>query len=93
MNEEQASKAPDPEAYDHGPLRTYEITWTNGHVEQVKGHQVMSSGMTDGLFGHSPRRPRFTIHGEFDGHWLLVLTAPEDDVRIIRDVTAGEWVL
>lgn len=30
---------------------------------------------------------RFTIHGEFDGHWRLVLSAPEKELHMLRDVT------
>ncbi|MCW2903356.1 MAG: hypothetical protein JWO67_5621 [Streptosporangiaceae bacterium] len=78
------------EGFGHGPLQTFEITWQNGHVEKVQGHQVSHSG--GALFGERGPR-RFAIHGDFDGHWTLVITAPEDDTRIIRNVTAGEWVL
>lgn len=81
------------ERHDYGPLRTYEITWMNGHIERVQGHQVHHSGNIPLLFGGRPERARFTIHGEFDGRWRMVLTAPEEDVRTIRDVTEGEWVL
>lgn len=77
--------------HDYGPLRTYEITWQNGHVEKVQGHQVQFSG--GGMFGE-PEPKRFTIHGMFPGrHWRLVISAPEEDVRIVRDVTEGEWVV
>lgn len=79
-----------PEEYDNGPLQTFEITWLNGHVEQVRGHQVTTTG-GGGILGPGPRR--FTIHGDIHGHWRLIITALEDDVRIIRNVTEGEWVL
>ena len=81
------------ERFDYGPLQTYEITWQNGHVERVQGHQVLHSGGVESLFGRPEKPSRFSIHGEFEGHWRLIITAPEDDVRIIRNVTAGEWVL
>jgi hypothetical protein len=82
------------EKYDYGPLQTYEITWQSGHVERLQGHQISyTGGAIEALFGRPEKPRRFTIHGEFDGHWRLVITAPEDDVRIIRNVTAGEWVV
>lgn len=81
------------EKYDHGPLRTYQITWRSGHVETVQGHQVTHTGGAYDLFNHGPARPaRFTIHGDFEGHWRMVLTALEDDVVSIRDVTDGERI-
>lgn len=76
--------------YDYGPLQTFEITWQNGHVEKVQGHQVTTTG-GGGIFG--PGRKRFSIHGEINGHWQLVISALEDDVRIIRNVSQGEWVV
>lgn len=82
------------DTYNYGPLRTYEITWRSGHVETVQGHQITFSGGMYDLLGHGPRRPvRFHIRGEFDGCWLLVLSALEDDVSAIRDVTDGERII
>ncbi|KAB2347300.1 hypothetical protein [Actinomadura rudentiformis] len=79
--------------YDHGPLRTYEIVWRSGHVETVQGHQVSFSGGQYALFDNGPKAPvRFHIHGQFDGHWRLVLAELEDDVAIIRDVTEPEQI-
>jgi hypothetical protein len=81
------------EKFDHGPLRTYEIVWQSGHVETVQGHQVHFTGTADAVFNQGVKRaPRFTIHGEIDGHWRLVLSGLEDDVATIRDVTAPEQV-
>lgn len=79
-------------AFDRGPLQTYEIHWVSGHVETVQGHQVSWSG--GAMFGHSgPERPtRVMIHGEIDGHFRLVLSALEDDIRTIRNVTAAESI-
>jgi hypothetical protein len=80
------------EKYEYGPLRTYQITWKSGHIEEVQGHQVMISGGDD-LFGQSTRRPvRFTIHGMFPGDdWRFVISGLEDDVICIRDVTEPEF--
>lgn len=78
--------------FDYGPLRTYEITWRSGHVERVQGHQAILSG-GPALFGGRDKPTRFTIHGEINGRWLLVISALEEDVRIVRDVTEGEWVV
>jgi hypothetical protein len=78
------------ERYDYGPLRTYEVIWQSGHIETVQGHQVTFSGTADAMFGRPDRTPRFTIHGEIDDHWRMVLTGLEEDVATIRDVTVPE---
>lgn len=87
-------------SHDYGPLRTYEITWKSGHIETVQDHQVLFDSdrasfrsAFDGILGTATRAdlpPRFTIHGQFDEHWRLVLTAPEADLLSVRDVTGRE---
>lgn len=82
--------------YDYGPLQTYEVTWKSGHVERVQCHQITfhsrDTGISGGVLGvqvtHDDRRVQ--MHGQFDGRWLLVLSALEDDIRTIRLVTGGE---
>ena len=83
--------------HDYGPLRTYEITWKSGHIETVQGHQVMFGSsrlealtMLPGPLPTIP--PRFTIHGEFDGFWRMVISAPEEDLISVRDVTDREQI-
>ena len=88
--------------YDNGSLRTYEVTWKTGHIERFQGHQVMFgsdranvASLLGGAFGAVATSaetlpPRFTIHGQIDGHWRLVISAPEADLSSIRDVTADE---
>lgn len=83
--------------YDYGPLRTYEITWKNGHVERVQGHQVQMPHGGDldpfGLLGVATKRgttPRVTIHGQFGEHWRLVMSVDESLIAMVRDVTDGE---
>lgn len=78
---------------ERGEPEEYEVVWCNGHVDHFKAHQVtylggpFSFGAAD-----APRRVHF--HGEFDGKWVLVLSAPEDDILVIRNVTraSGEIV-
>jgi hypothetical protein len=91
----------DFEKYDHGPLRTYEITWKSGYIETVQGHQVMFGSdklnLGAGMFGAATAvreelEPRFTVHGEFDGRWRLVISAPEKDLLAVRDITDREQV-
>lgn len=83
--------------YDYGPLQTYEITWTSGHIEHIKAHQVTYSGDSVNLSPFSiatktsSRRVHF--HGSFEGQWLLVLSAREEDIAAIRLVTGGETFL
>jgi hypothetical protein len=83
--------------HDYGPLRTYEITWQTGHVERIQGHQLIlpppeGIGLFSPVINRVGHIRRITIHGEFDGRWLLMLAAAEEDIRTIRDVTAGEWI-
>lgn len=87
------------EKYDYGPLRTYEIIWNSGHTETLQGHQLLFESWGLGarglLFPGAPalQRPRMMIHGEFGGHWRLVLAVPEDDILSVRDVTDREEIL
>lgn len=84
-------------SYDHGPIDTYEIIWNSGHIEYVQAHQVLMpqddaiTDMFSGLFGSTRAnvKPRstWTFHGEIDGHWRLVLHAPAEDIRSVRNVT------
>ncbi len=85
-------------SYDHGPIDTYEIIWASGHVEYIQAHQVLMPPedlpfhLGGGLFGRTatevkaPRRA-WTFHGEIDGRWRLVLHAPAEDIRSVRNVT------
>ena len=78
----------DMEELDHGPLRTYEITWRDRPPEMVQGHQVMFDSSAISGFGAPPGQPKFRIHGMFPGrHWRMVLMGQEADVITIRDVT------
>jgi hypothetical protein len=84
--------------YDHGPLDTYEIVWTSGHVEYIQAHQVLLPPedsfpfkLGDGVYGSTgtTTRPRrgWAFHGEIDGHWRLLLSARAEDIRSVRNVT------
>lgn len=81
-------------SHDYGPLRTYEITWTSGHVERIHGHQVTWPPSAPPLFGttrtHTARR--VMVHGHVDGEWRLLLAAHPDDIRTVRDITHGEHI-
>lgn len=79
--------------YADKPPRTYEITWQSGHVERVIAHQVTWPGAGAAIFGvKDSRPPRIQFHAEVGGIWSLQLSCPEEDIRIIRDVTAGEAI-
>jgi len=73
---------------DRGPLQSYEITWTTGHVEVIQAHQVTWPDAA--LFGPPAENPRIAFHGEFDGRWQLVLSTAEADIARIRNVTVTE---
>ncbi|MEU7972197.1 hypothetical protein AB0B48_09150 [Micromonospora sp. NPDC049089] len=86
-------------SYDHGPVQTYEITWKSGHIESVLAHQVswprrgmalVAAGMLTGLGDDQPKPSVIHFHAEIDGHWLLTLSAHEDDIQTIRLVTQAE---
>jgi len=80
------------EHYDHGPLQTYEVIYTSGHVERVQAHQVLMphDDFDIGGFGIrtvSQLEKRWTFHGEFAGHWRMVLSVPAGDVKSVRNVS------
>lgn len=79
-------------SYDHGPLDTYEVIWNTGHVEYIKAHQVLLP--PDDLFSamipgatKTKGRDGWMFHGEVDGRWKLLLFAPAEDIRSVRNVT------
>lgn len=77
---------------DRGEPDLYEVTWQNGHVDRIQAHQVTETGgPMAGLFsGPASTPPRIQFHGEFDGHWRLVLSAARDDIRTIRNLTHAD---
>lgn len=86
-----------PSGYDYGPLQTYEITWTSGHIERVRCHQVSYSGRVAdlsawGMLSHHSEKStrRVHLHGYINRRWQLVLSAREDDIAALRLVTDGE---
>lgn len=87
------------ETHDYGPVQIYEITWMSGHVETVQAHQVswpqtgqyIARGML-GVTAEAPGRSKIQMHAEIAGRWVLTLSALEEDIRTIRNVTAGERV-
>lgn len=77
--------------YDHGPLQTYEIAWRTGHVERIDAHQVTFPGSLPAMLAARPQKnPHIQFHGEIDGKWMLILSALEDDIVRIRNVTQTE---
>jgi hypothetical protein len=79
------------ERHDYGPLQDFEITWSTGHVETIRAHQVSYPGSMPSMLGHGPERiARIQFHGEIDGRWVLLLSALEADLTRIRNVTQTE---
>lgn len=77
--------------YEHGPLHTFEVIWKSGHVETIQAHQVLFPSPLPELFGGPGKRDdRICFHGEIDGRWTLILSAPEDEISTVRNVTATE---
>jgi hypothetical protein len=80
--------------FDRGPLLTYQVTWRSGHIEEIRAHQVLWPIDMPDMFGTTKTKdvPRVRFHGEFDGHWRLVLVADAADllsVRLLNDETAS----
>jgi len=84
---------------DRGPASTYEIVWNNGHVERIEAHQVSYPGRFSNLgldlfptrADIPPKPERIEFHGEFNGRWQLVLSAPMSEITTIRNLSlAGE---
>jgi hypothetical protein len=93
---EQVEKPALPERKSHyadiAPQR-YEITWLSGHVETVIAHQVSWPNSSVRLFSRGDAPQRIQFHAEVDGRWTLQLSALEDDLRTVRNVTDGELIV
>lgn len=75
-------------AIERGPLQTFEVMYTSGHVERFQAHQALMPSAIPHLFGvANDRAGRWNFHGEFDGQWMLVLSIPEAHVVSVRNVT------
>lgn len=72
---------------DHGPLRTYKVTWADGKTETLQGHSVM----LDSSWLDQDRTKMFRIYGDFQDeagwHWRMVLAGRLSDLKAVRDVT------
>lgn len=73
---------------DRGPADTFEITWTGGHVERIRAHQVSYPGQLH--LGSGDGQEQIAFHSEVDGHWGLVLQVLVADIRTIRNLTRTE---
>ncbi|MFL0393522.1 hypothetical protein ACH0CM_12435 [Streptomyces albus] len=84
--------------FDGVEPQVYEVTWMSGHVEKVRAHQVTHSALRQAVtrlgdgFATSGEGQRIKFHAQIDGQWTLQLSALEDDIRTIRNVSAGEPV-
>lgn len=83
--------------YEDVAPQVYEITWQTGHVETVIAHEVSHDALKarvsvlgDGVFGADSEGSRIKFHAEVDGRWTLQLSALEEDIRTIRNITGGE---
>lgn len=81
--------------FDYGPLKSYEITWANGHAETVQAHQVtMPLPELSGLMFRSDTATKMhdfiKFHEQIDGRWCLVLAVKPELVHVIRDKATEE---
>jgi hypothetical protein len=74
---------------DRGPVAEYEVVWKSGYVDRVKAHQVTRLGGSTlfSVMGMGDQTERIEFHGEFDGRWQLVLSAPADQIATVRNVS------
>lgn len=84
-------------AHEYGPPQVFEVIWMSGHAETVLAHQVTHSSLRqkigaigEGRVASETAGARIKFHAEIDGHWTLQLSALEEDIRTIRNVTSGE---
>ncbi len=84
--------------FNYGPLQHYQVVWMSGHVETFPAHQVtyphrglaLFAGSVMGGMASEQSAPRVQLHAEIDGVWQLMLSAREEDIRTMRNVTGGE---
>lgn len=72
---------------DRGPVSEYEVVWNNGHIDHVKAHQVSWTGRPSFIEQAPIGPPMIHFHAEVDGRWQLMLSAPDVEIAIIRNVT------
>jgi hypothetical protein len=78
------------DGYERGEPDEFEVVWKSGHVDRLKAHQVTWPSNTFDLFGGQQGPARVLFHGEVDGRWRLLLSALEDDIRSVRNITHVE---
>ena len=77
--------------HEYGEPVEYQIMWKSGAVETIKAHQVSwPNNLRFSMFGASQGGAARTIqfHGEFNGRWQLVLSANEDDMISVRNLSS-----
>ena len=73
---------------DRGPASEYEVIWQNGHIDRLKAHQVSWPGRGRVFMDQPATGPSVVqFHAEVDGRWQLILSAPEDEIAVIRNLT------
>lgn len=72
---------------ERGPAIEYEVVWKTGHIDRFKAHQVSHTGGFNVFLQGPPKPERIDFHGEFDGRWQLVLSAPVDDISVVRNLS------
>jgi hypothetical protein len=77
---------------ERGAPDEYEVVWKTGHVDRFVAHQV-SWPHSGNLIGGISRDGRVQFHAEIEGDWKLILSAQEDDIATIRNVTQTQEIL
>jgi hypothetical protein len=83
---EQTIEAPEiveRDDYNNANLGTYEVTWENGAVEEIRAHWVIRP-QPDLFNGSSDEHIKFV--GWYDGVHRTILSARPDRIRCIRDL-------
>jgi hypothetical protein len=81
--------------FERGEPSEYEVVWKSGHVDRFVAHQVSWPHSGSILEGEFSRDGRVHFHAEVEGNWTLILSAQEDDIATIRNVTETQdssWI-
>lgn len=77
----ESSPTPEPCGYESPNPDLYELTWMSGHVERIIAHDV------------SYANGRVLFLTDANGRMRIQLSALEEDLRTIRNVTEDEILL
>lgn len=73
---------------DRGKPDSYEVIWKSGHIDCIEAHQISWPHRSSAWLDSSPSPTQVVhFHAEIEGRWTLVLSAPEEEIVTIRNLT------